>query len=150
MSLKQTLRSDLTAAIRGRDELVAATLRMVLTAVTTEEVAGTAHRELSDEQVQAVLAKEAKKRREAATAYEHADRPELADRERAELGVLQGYLPTPLTEAQIADLVAQAIAATGANSPRQLGQVMKALAPQVAGRADGGVLAAAVRAALGA
>ncbi len=148
MSLKESLRTDLTTAIRGRDELVAATLRMVLTAVTTEEVAGTTQRQLSDDEVQQVIAKEAKKRREAAAAYQQAGREELAARERAELGVLERYLPAQLTDEQIAALVAEAVATTGASSPRQLGQVMKALAPQVAGRADGGAVAAAVRAAL--
>ena len=100
-ALKETLRRDLTAAIRSRDAVVAATLRMALTAVTTEEVAGKVHRELSDEEVSRVLTKEAKKRREAATAYTAAGRPELAATEEAELAVLAGYLPQQLTEAEI-------------------------------------------------
>lgn len=147
-ALKETLRRDLTAAIRSRDAVVAATLRMALTAVTTEEVAGRAHRELSDEEVSRVLTKEAKKRREAATAYTAAGRPELAATEEAELAVLAGYLPQQLTEAEIATLVAEAVASTGASGMPQLGHVMKALQPRVAGRADGAAVAAAVRAAL--
>jgi uncharacterized protein YqeY len=147
-ALKETLRRDLTAAIRSRDAVVAATLRMALTAVTTEEVAGKVHRELSDEEVSRVLTKEAKKRREAATAYTAAGRPELAATEEAELAVLAGYLPQQLTEAEIATLVAEAVASTGASGMPQLGHVMKALQPRVAGRADGAAVAAAVRAAL--
>lgn len=147
-ALKETLRRDLTAAIRSRDAVVAATLRMALMAVTTEEVAGKVHRELSDEEVSRVLTKEAKKRREAATAYTAAGRPELAATEEAELAVLAGYLPQQLTEAEIATLVAEAVASTGASGMPQLGHVMKALQPRVAGRADGAAVAAAVRAAL--
>lgn len=146
--LKDTLRADLTAAIRGRDELVAATLRMVLTAVTTEEVAGTTQRDLTDDEVQRVVVKEAKKRREAAAAYRQAGRAELAAREHDELGVLERYLPAQLTDDELAALVAQAVSDTGATSPRQLGVVMKALQSQTAGRVDGSKVAAAVRAAL--
>ena len=135
-TLKETLRADLTEAIRGRDAVVAATLRMALTAISTAEAAGTVHRELTDDDVLKVLAKEAKKRREAAA------------REEAELVVLEGYLPTQLTDEQIAALVAQAVAQTGATGMPSLGLVMKAVQPLVAGRADGGRVAAAVRAAL--
>lgn len=144
-TLKEQLQSDLTAAIKSRDELRAATLRMALAAVTTEEVAGKAARELSDADVLAVLGKEAKKRREAATAYDDAGRAELADRERAELGVLEGYLPAQLGDDELSALVADAVAATGAGGPSAMGQVMKAVTPAVAGRAEGGRVAAEVR-----
>ncbi len=146
--LKQTLRNDLTAAMRERDAVVTATLRMALTAVTTEEVAGAQQRELSDDDVLRVLTKETKKRKEAAAAYHAAGRDELASREQAELAVLQRYLPAELTDAELADVVQRAVESTGATSPSQLGQVMKAVQPLVAGRADGARVAAAVRAAL--
>ncbi|MEI2774553.1 MAG: GatB/YqeY domain-containing protein [Tetrasphaera sp.] len=144
---KAGLQADLTEAIRGRDQVTAATLRMALTAITTEEAAGEQHA-LTEEQVQQVLAKEAKKRREAAAAYEHAGRPELAATELAELAVLEGYLPAQLDDAAIAALVDEAIAATGATGMAQMGQVMKAVTAKVAGRAEGGRVAALVRAKL--
>jgi uncharacterized protein len=147
-TLEQRLHDDLTSAIRGRDEVRSATLRMALTAVKNEAVSGTEARELSDADVITVLGREAKKRREAATAYDDAARPELAARERAELAVIETYLPAQLDDAELAELVAAAIAETGADSPRQMGQVMKVLTPRVAGRADGGRVAAAVKAAL--
>lgn len=147
-TLEQRLHDDLTAAIRSREEVTAATLRMALTAVKNEAVSGTEARELSDADVVAVLGREAKKRREAATAYDEANRPELADRERAELAVLEGYLPAQLGDDELAALVAEAIAETGADSPKQMGPVMKVLTPKIAGRADGGRVAAAVKAAL--
>jgi len=147
--LKDTLRSDLTAAIRSRDQVSAATLRMVLTAVTNEEVSGTQARELSDDEVLRVVTKEAKKRREASEAYTGAQRPELAAKEDAELAVLEGYLPEQLDDAALQVLVAQAVAQTGATAMPQLGLVMKAVQPLVAGRAEGGRVAAAVRSALG-
>ncbi|MFN8148481.1 MAG: GatB/YqeY domain-containing protein [Candidatus Nanopelagicales bacterium] len=147
-TLEQRLHDDLTAAIRSREEVTSATLRMALTAVKNEAVSGTEARELSDADVVAVLGREAKKRREAATAYDEANRPELADRERAELAVLEGYLPAQLGDDELAALVAEAIAETGADSPKQMGPVMKVLTPKIAGRADGGRVAAAVKAAL--
>jgi uncharacterized protein len=143
--LKDRLRSDLTSSMRGRDELRTATIRMVLTAVTNAEVAGAEARQLSDDEVLAVLTKEAKKRREAAEAYRSAGRADRAEREEAEAGVIAEYLPTPLTEDELADLVEAALAATGASSPRDMGAVMKRLAPQVAGRADGRRIAAVVK-----
>jgi uncharacterized protein YqeY len=151
-TLKEQLRSDLTEAIRARDELRSATLRMALTAITNEEVAGKQSRELSDDDVVAVLSREAKKRRESAEAYEEASRPELAQRERDELGVLDTYLPTPLTEDEINAIIATAVAdaaSSGAEGGRAMGLVMKAVTPQVSGRADGAAVAAKVRAALG-
>lgn len=150
--LKMRLHGDLTDAMRARDELRTATLRMALTAVTNEEVAGKAARELGDDEVVGVLAKEAKKRRESAQAFTEGGRPELAERELAEAAVLDGYLPAQLSDGELRDLVAGAVAeatAAGAEGPRAMGVVMKALQPQVAGRADGGRVAAEVRAQLG-
>lgn len=151
-ALEDRLHEDLTAAIRGRDELTTATLRMALTATKNESVSGDAARELTDEEVVAVLGREAKKRRESATAYDEAGRPELAARERAELEVLTGYLPQQLSDEELTSLVAAAVSAAGAEGQgmRAMGSVMKAVTPQVAGRAEGGRVAAAVKAALGA
>lgn len=148
-TLKERLRGDLTAAIKGRDELTSATLRMALTAVTTEEVSGKAARELSDEEVAQVLGREGKKRRESATAYDEASRPELADRERAELTVLERYLPAQLDDSEIQALVATAVSEVGATGKAAMGQVMKLVTPRVAGRAEGGRVAAEVRRQLG-
>jgi len=151
-TLKEQLRSDLTEAIRARDELRSATLRMALTAITTEEVAGKQSRELSDDDVVTVLSREAKKRRESAEAYDEASRPELAQRERDELGVLDTYLPTPLSEDEIDAIIATAVAdatSGGVQGGRAMGVVMKAVTPQVSGRADGAAVAAKVRSALG-
>jgi len=136
-TLKQRLRADLTEALKARDELTLATLRMALTAVQTEEVAGKQARELSDDEVVAVLIREAKKRREAAEAFAAAGRAELAERERSEGEVLARYLPEPLSEQELTELVRAAIAEAGATEPRQMGQVMRLLQPRTAGRADG-------------
>lgn len=144
-SLKDTLRSDLTDAIRGRDQVRAGTLRMVLTSVTTEEVAGTEARELSDDEVLKVIAKEAKKRREASAAYTGAGRAELAAKEDAELAIVEAYLPAQLGDDELERLVAEAVAETGATGMPQMGLVMKAVQPRVAGRADGGRVAAVVK-----
>lgn len=147
-TLKARLQHDLHDAMRARDTVRSGTLRMTLTAITNAEVAGDEARELSDDEVLKVLVKEGKKRREASAAYTGAGRPELAAREDAEFAVLEGYLPTQLTDEEIAALVAQAVAQTGATGMPQLGMVMKAVQPLVAGRADGGRVAAAVRVAL--
>jgi uncharacterized protein len=147
-TLKATLHADLNAAMRERDQVRTGTLRMVLTAVTNEEVSGTSARELSDDEVLKVVVKEAKKRREAATAYTDAARPELADKEMAELAVLEAYLPAQLSDDELESLVAQAVQSTGASGMAQMGQVMKAAQPLVAGRAEGGRVAAAVKKAL--
>lgn len=146
--LKTTLQRDLHSAIRAQDKLRSATLRMALTAVTNEEVAGKVHRDLSDADVVAVLGKEAKRRREAAAAYTEARRPELAAQEEAELAVLQEYLPAQLDDAQLARIVQDAVTQTGATGMPQMGQVMKVVQPQVAGRAEGGRVAALVKQAL--
>lgn len=135
--LKARLRSDLNQAMKSRDELRTATLRMTLAAITTEEVAGAAARELSDDEVQRVITRETRKRREAADAFDQGGRAELADRERAEGAVLEGYLPKQLDDAELADLVRAAVIEAGATEPRQLGAVMKLVQPRVAGRADG-------------
>jgi len=135
--LKDRLRTDLNAAMKARDEVTTATLRMALTAVTNEEVAGKAARELSDDEVLKVIAREVKKRREAAEAYDAASRPELAARERAEEVVLDGYLPAQLSDDELTALVREAIAEIGASGMAQLGAVMKAVQPKIAGRADG-------------
>ncbi|GAA4971953.1 GatB/YqeY domain-containing protein [Kineococcus glutinatus] len=147
-SLKDTLQSDLTTAMRSRDELRAATLRMALTAVKAEEVAGKAARELSDDEVLKVLQKEAKKRREAAEAFDGAGRADTAQRERDELAVIEGYLPTQLGDEELAVIVDEAvIAATGEGLTGMgaMGAVMTAVRARVAGRADGGKVAALVR-----
>ena len=148
--LKDRLQADLTAAMKDRDELRTATLRMVLTAVKNEEVAGGEARELSDDEVLKVLAREGKKRREAAEAYVGAGRQELADREVAEGRVIEQYLPAQLSDAELDALVAAGIAEVGATSPQQMGAVMKLVTPRVAGRAEGGRVAAAVKKALAA
>ncbi|HEX6921030.1 MAG TPA: GatB/YqeY domain-containing protein [Actinomycetes bacterium] len=147
--LKDQLQADLTAAMKARDELRSATLRMVLTAVRNEEVAGKTARELSDDEVVAVLTREAKKRREAAEAYDGGGRPERAERERAEGVVIDGYLPAQLTDDELQQLVAAAIAEASAEGPRAMGQVMKVLTPRTAGRAEGSRVAAEVRRQLG-
>lgn len=151
-SLKDQLKADLTTAIKSRDEVTAATIRMALTAITNEEVSGKEARALSDDDVLTVLGREAKKRRESAEAYEAASRPELAQRELLELDVLARYLPQPLSDAEVAAIVEAAVAevaAGGATGGQAMGQVMKLVQPQVKGRADGGQVAALVKAALG-
>ena len=145
MGLKEQLHAEMTGAMKARDELRTATLRMVLTAITNEEVAGKSARTLSDDEVVAVIAREAKKRREAAEAFASAGRTELADRELAERGILEAYLPAQLADDELAGMVSDAIAATGAAGPQAMGQVMKAVQPMVAGRAEGGRIAAEVR-----
>lgn len=136
-ALKATLKTDLTAAMKQRDELSTATLRMLLTAITTEEVSGSTARELSDDETLRVINREAKKRREAAEAFVGAGRTEQAQRERDEETVLGRYLPSQLGDAELAELVRAAITDAGANEPRQMGLVMKALTPRIAGRSDG-------------
>ena len=128
-NLKEQLHTDLTAAIKAKDSLTSGTLRMVLAAITNEEVSG----------------------KEAASAYDDAKRPELADKERAELGIIQTYLPAALSDEDLAKIIAGAVAevaAAGTSGPSAMGAVMKIVSPQVAGRADGGAVAAAVKSAL--
>lgn len=135
--LKARLRQDLNTAMKARDELTTATLRMTLTAITNEEVAGKSARELGDDEVLRIITREGKKRREAAEAYDAAGRAELAARERAEGDVLERYLPAQLGAAELAELVRSAVAEAGATSQRDIGAVMKLVQPRVAGRADG-------------
>lgn len=146
--LKAKLRSDLTDAIRARDEIKSGTIRMVLTAITNEEVAGKVAKELSDAEVITVLSREAKKRREAAEAYEAAGRADKAALEKSEGEIIAGYLPQQMSESEVAALVAAAIAATGATGPGDMGKVMGILKPQVAGKADGAMVSGLVKAAL--
>jgi uncharacterized protein len=147
--LKDRLRTDLTTAMKGRDELSTATLRMVLSAVSAEEVSGKEARQLSDDDVMAVLRREAKKRREAAEAFAGAGRAEQAERERAEEGVITTYLPAQLEDADLAAIVADVVTSTGASGMRDMGKVMGAVQGRVAGRAEGGRVAAEVRRQLG-
>jgi len=147
--IKEQLRTDLNAAMRARDQVRLRALRMALTSIQTEEVAGAVARELSDDEIVKVLTREAKKRREAAEAFEGAGRAEQAAAERAEGKVLAGYLPAQLTDDELAALVASVIAATGASGMLAMGHVMKAVTPQVAGRAEGARVAAEVRRQLG-
>lgn len=148
-TFKDRLESDLHAAMKSRDELVTSTLRMALTAVRNEEVAGKNARTLSDAEVMAVLTREAKKRREAATAFADAGRAEQADRERVEEAVLTAYLPVQLSDEDLAGIVATAVASVDTSGRQALGQAMKAAQVAVAGRAEGGRVAAEVRRQLG-
>lgn len=143
--LKERLRADLTDAMRARDQVRLRTLRMALAAITNEEVSGDASHELSDEEIVKVLTREAKKRREAAEAFAAAGRGDAAEAERAEGHVLAGYLPAQLGDEELTGLVAAAITAAGATGMSDMGKVMKAVTPQVAGRADGARVAAEVR-----
>lgn len=150
--LKQRLTDDMTAALKARDELRLSTLRMAIAAVRKAEVAGKAAKELSEAEVVDVLSSEAKKRREAVTAYRDAGRDELAEKEEAEAEVLAEYLPEQLSEDEIVALVTETVAATGAAElgPRGIGKVMGALQPKVKGKADGAFVAAEVKRQLGA
>ncbi|KQY60543.1 glutamyl-tRNA amidotransferase [Aeromicrobium sp. Root495] len=150
--LKDRLRADLTTAIKARDSLRASTLRMVLSAVTNAEVAGKEARELSNDEVLTVLTSEAKKRREAAEAFDTGNRPELAQKERDEAVILADYLPEPLSADEVKAIVTAAVESTGAaaDGMKAMGKVMGVVQPQVKGRADGGVVAAEVRRQLGA
>ncbi len=146
-TLKERLRSDLTNAIKDRDKLRSGTIRMVLTAITEAEVAGSKAIELSDQQVLDVVIREAKKRREAEEAYSNAGRTELANKEHAESEVLADYLPRQLTPSEISAIVTEAIASTGAAElgMKGMGKVMAQVTPQTKGRADGSAVAAEVR-----
>jgi len=150
-TLKEQIRTDLTAAIKSRDELRSSTLRMVLTAITNAEVAGKEAKQLTDDEVLTVLTSEAKKRREAATAFAEGGRAEMAAKEEAEAAVLADYLPEPLTAEEVAALVTAAIEQTGAagEGMKAMGKVMGVVTPQTKGRADGGQVAAEVRRQLG-
>ncbi len=148
MGLKDSLKHDLTEAMRARDELVLSTIRLCLSAITNEEVSGKEARVLTEAEVIQVLSREAKKRRESAQAFADAKRPDRAERENAEGEVIARYLPTPLSESELASLIADAMKESGATGPAGMGLVMKLLSPKIAGRADGAAVSAAVRAAL--
>jgi uncharacterized protein YqeY len=151
-ALKDQLHADLTTAMKARDALTTSTLRMALTAIANAEVAGKQARELSDDEVLTVLTAEAKKRREAALAFDEGNRPELAEKERAEGEVLAAYLPEQLTDAEIAAIVTAAVeqAEAAGQGMKAMGKVMGIVNPQVKGRADGGAVAAEVKRQLGA
>jgi uncharacterized protein len=150
-ALKDRLRQELTASMKARDELRSSTLRMVLTAITNAEVSGKSARELTDDDVTSVLATERKKRREAAVAFADGNRPELADKERAEARIIAEFLPEPLTESEITQLVTSAIEELGVRDDgmRAMGKVMGALSQRTKGRADGAVVSTEVRRQLG-
>jgi len=148
MGLKEKLQADLTDAIRSRNEVVSGTVRMLLAAITNEEVAGKAAKVLTDAEIITVLSREAKKRREAVEAYTQAKRDDLAGKEKAEAAVIANYLPEQLSEDEIKKLIAEAIAETGAAGAAGMGLVMKELQPKIAGKADGGVVSGLVKAAL--
>ena len=148
MGLKEKLQSDLTDAIRSKDGVKSGTIRMLLAAITNEEVAGKSAKVLSDAEVITVLSREAKKRREAVEAYTNAKRDDLANKEKEEAAVIALYLPEQLSEADIKKLIADAIAETSAAGPAGMGLVMKVLQPKIAGKADGGVVSSLVKAAL--
>ena len=148
MGLKEKLQADLTDAIRSRNEVVSGTVRMLLAAITNEEVAGKTAKVLTDAEIITVLSREAKKRREAVEAYTQAKRDDLAGKEKAEAAVIANYLPEQLSEDEIKKLMADAIAETDAKGPAGMGLVMKVLQPKIAGKADGGVVSGLVKAAL--
>jgi uncharacterized protein YqeY len=148
MGLKEKLQSDLTDAIRSKDGVKSGTIRMLLAAITNEEVAGKSAKVLSDAEVITVLSREAKKRREAVEAYTNAKREDLANKEKEEAAVIALYLPEQLSEADIKKLIADAITETNAAGPAGMGLVMKVLQPKIAGKADGGVVSSLVKAAL--
>jgi uncharacterized protein len=146
-SLKDQLNADLTTAMKARDTVTVATLRMALTAVANSERAGSEVKELSDDDVLAVLRSEAKKRSESAEVYAQAGRQELADTETAELAVLNRYLPAAATAEEVEAAVAEEIARLGVTDMKGMGQVIKAVRERLPG-ADGGTVSTAVKAAL--
>jgi uncharacterized protein YqeY len=148
MGLKEKLQADLTDAIRSRNEVVSGTVRMLLAAITNEEVAGKTAKVLTDAEIITVLSREAKKRREAVEAYTQAKRDDLASKEKAEAAVIANYLPEQLSEDEIKKLIQAAIAETDAKGPAGMGLVMKVLQPKIAGKADGGVVSGLVKKAL--
>jgi len=148
VGLKETLKSDLTEAIRSSNKVASGTIRMVLTAITNEEVSGKEARILSEDEIITVLSREAKKRREAAEEFTKANRPDKAAEEKAEGEVIAKYLPAQLSEDDIKMMIAAAIASTDAAGPGDMGKVMGAIKPQIAGKADGALVSSLVKAAL--
>jgi hypothetical protein len=148
MGLKEKLQADLTDAIRARDDIKSGTVRMLLAAITNEEVAGKVSKVLTDVEIITVLSREAKKRREAVEAYTQAKRDDLTNKEKAEAAVIAQYLPTQLSEDEIKSLISEAITETNASGAAGIGLVMKVLQPKIAGKADGGLVSGLVKAAL--
>ena len=148
MGLKETLKSDLTEAIRSSDKVVSGTIRMVLTAITNEEVSGKEARVLTEDEIITVLSREAKKRREAAEEFAKANRPDKSAEEKAEGEVIARYLPAQLSEDDVKKMIESAIASTGAAGPGDMGKVMGAIKGQIAGKADGSLVSSLVKAAL--
>ena len=148
MSLKEKLQTDLTSSMRNRDEVRSSTIRMILTSIKNEEVSGKEVRELNESELITVLSREAKKRREAAEAFDQAGAKDRAETERAEGAIIAEYLPKQLTEDEVKELIESAIKETGANSPAQMGLVMKNLQPKIAGKADGALVSSLVKASL--
>ena len=148
MSIKETLKADLTEAIRSSDKLLSGTIRMVLTAITNEEVAGKEARVLTDDEIITVLSREAKKRREASEEFAKAGRDEKAAEEKAEGEVIARYLPAQLSEDEIKKIIADAVAKTGAAGPADMGKVMGAIKPLIAGKADGALVSSLVKSTL--
>ncbi len=148
MSIKETLREDLTASIRSQDKVVSETLRMVLTAITNEEVAGKEARTLTDAEIITVLSREAKKRREAAEEFSKAGRDDKAAAEKAEGEIIAKYLPAQLSEDEIKKIITDAVASTGAAGPADMGKVMGAIKPLIAGKADGALVSSLVKSTL--
>ena len=148
MGLKEKLQSDLTDAIRSKDGVKSGTIRMLLAAITNEEVAGKSAKVLSDAEVITVLSREAKQRREAVEAYTQAKRDDLANKEKEEAAIIALYLPEQLSEAEIKKLIMDAITETNATGPAGMGLVMKVLQPKIAGKADDGLVSSLVKDAL--
>lgn len=151
--LSQQIQADMVAAMKAHDDLTRSTLRMVISAIKTEQVAGDSARELTDDEVISVLNREVAKRRDSAESYTSGNRPELAAKELAEIEVVQRYLPADLTEAEVDGIIADELAAVAAQtgsqpSMKQMGLVMKGVTARVNGRAEGAKVAAKVRAAL--
>lgn len=151
--LKSRLRADMKDAMRAKEAERLSVIRMALAAISTEEVAGSDARELTDAEEASIVSREVRKRKESAEAYQAGGRPELAEKELAEVEVLAAYLPQPLTEDEIQALVDTAVAdwtqANGeAPTMKQMGQLVKAVNEQAAGRAEGKIVAAKVKAAL--
>jgi len=148
VGLKETLQNDRTESMRSGDKVALGTIRMVLTAITNEEVAGKEAHTLSEDEIITVLSREAKKRREAAEEFAKAGREDKAAEERAEGEVIAKYLPAQLSEDEIKKMISAAIASIGAAGPADMGKVMGAIKPQIAGKADGSIVSSLVKAAL--
>lgn len=146
--LAEQIEADLTAAMKARDQLTTSVLRLALAGIKEARVSGQGAHELSDDEVLAVLTREAKRRDEAAAAFAEGGRTESAEKERAEHAILARYLPAPMTDEELATLVDEALAEGGFDSPSQMGPAMKAAVAKVAGRADGKAVSALVKARL--